>query len=70
MFFRFVCVLTTLAFAIPVSAQEHVPSPKPGERRLRLWTLGALRLAAMQAGLSPPERRNGEGLLIMRVAGV
>ena len=39
---------------------------KPADRLYRLWTMGALRLAARAAGLSGPERVAEGGLLIMR----
>jgi SAM-dependent methyltransferase len=39
-----------------------------GERRFRLWTDGSLRLAARAAGLSAPQRRFPEHLLVMRSA--
>lgn len=41
---------------------------RPGDRRLRLWTMGALRLAARLAGLSGPERVEGGNLLLLRGA--
>jgi SAM-dependent methyltransferase len=40
--------------------------PRDGERLHRLWTDGALRLAARAAGLSAPVRHDGEHLLVMR----
>lgn len=50
-----------------VDEQSWVPGP--ADRRLRLWSLGALNLAGRLAGLSAAQRPMGEGLLIMRVAG-
>jgi SAM-dependent methyltransferase len=38
----------------------------PPERRMRLWTMGALRLAGSAAGLSAIQRRGGSALLVMR----
>jgi len=42
------------------------PRPRLGEPRLRLWTDGALRLAARLAGLSGPHRPPRVHLLVMR----
>jgi SAM-dependent methyltransferase len=39
--------------------------PGPADRRFRLWTDGALRLAARVAGLSPPARGKGAHLIVM-----
>ncbi|MCP3902356.1 MAG: class I SAM-dependent methyltransferase [Planctomycetes bacterium] len=40
--------------------------PGPGDRAYRLWTDGALHLAARCAALSAPTRHDGEHLLIMQ----
>ena len=41
--------------------------PRDGDRRLRLWSVGALDLLAALAGLSASSRPVGEGLLIMHL---
>jgi SAM-dependent methyltransferase len=41
---------------------------RPGDRTYRLWSDGALRLAARAAGLSPPQRLDESHLLVMRRA--
>ena len=41
---------------------------REGDRTQRLWSDGALRLAARLAGLSGPERAEGAGLLLLRRA--
>ncbi len=38
------------------------------DRRMRLWTAGALRLAARAAGFDPPDRQSEAGVLIVRPA--
>ena len=39
---------------------------EPGDRALRLWTRGAIDLAARAAGLSASQRIEGGALLVMR----
>lgn len=39
---------------------------QPGDRKLRLWTMGCLRLAGRLAGLSGPERLEGANALVFR----
>lgn len=41
---------------------------RPEDRRLRLWSMGALGLAARLAGLSAPAHRPDAGLLVLRQA--
>lgn len=43
--------------------------PKPGDVLFRLWSLGAIALAARAAGLSGPQRVDRSGLLILRRPG-
>jgi hypothetical protein len=40
--------------------------PKAGEARHRLWSMGALALAARLARLSAPAREDRSGLLVLR----
>jgi len=40
---------------------------KEGDRRVRLWTIGALKLAAQLADLSAPVVRAAGAILVMRV---
>ena len=39
-----------------------------GDSRMRLWTAGALRLAARASGFGPPARERGAGVLVLRPA--
>lgn len=48
------------------AVDADAPELTASDTRWRIWTDGALRLAAAAAGLSAPEPRTGAGLLIMR----
>lgn len=55
--------------AVIAMRQEKQVDPKdwiirPGERLLRLWSMGDLELLAMTAGLSPPQRLEAAGLIV------
>jgi len=41
---------------------------RPQDRRMRIWTAGALRLAARAAGFQPPRREPDGGVLVLQAA--